>query len=67
VARQFYTWKNNLEDVQHTGWPRMVRTELKTQKDATVVNANCSQMANEVTAAAAAAAGISHGTCHNIV
>jgi hypothetical protein len=52
---------------EHTGQPRMVRTELKIQELATVVCAKHSQKVDEVTAAAAAAAaaaGISHGTCH---
>jgi hypothetical protein len=49
----------------------MVRTELKVQEVAMLVNANHSQTVDEITAAAAAAAaaaaGISHGTCHRIL
>jgi hypothetical protein len=41
----------------------MVRTEHKIQEVAFLVHANCSQMLDEV----AAAAGISHGTCHKIL
>jgi hypothetical protein len=52
-----------LEDDEHTGWPRMIRTELKIQEVATLVCANRSHMVDEI---AAAAAGISHGTCHKI-
>jgi hypothetical protein len=51
-----------LEDDKHTGWPRTVGTELKIQV-ATLVHANRSQTVGEI----AAAAGISHGTCHNIL
>jgi hypothetical protein len=42
----------------------MVRTELKIQEVATLVHANCSQMVDEI---AAAAAGTSHGTCQKIL
>jgi hypothetical protein len=52
-----------LEDDEHTGWPRMVRTELKIQEVATLVCADRSQMVDEI----ATAAGISHGTCHKIL
>jgi hypothetical protein len=51
-----------LEDDEHTGWPRMVRTELKIQEVATLVHANHSQMVDEIIAA-----GISHGTCYKIL
>jgi hypothetical protein len=54
---------SNLEGVQHTGQPRMARTELKIQEETTLVHANHSQMVDEVKAAA----GISHGTCHKSV
>jgi hypothetical protein len=53
-----------LEDDEHSGWPRTVRTELKIQEVATLVRANHSQMVDEI---AAAAEGISHGTCHKIL
>jgi hypothetical protein len=43
----------------------MVRTELEIQEVATSVPANCSLTADEI--AAAAAAGISHGTFHKIL
>jgi hypothetical protein len=51
-----------LEDDEHTGRPRTVRTELKIQEVATLVHTNRYQMVDEV-----AASGISHGTCHNIL
>jgi hypothetical protein len=51
-----------LEDDEHTGRPRTVRTELKIQEVATLVRADRSHMADEI-----AAAGISHGTCHKIL
>jgi hypothetical protein len=56
---------DSLEDDEHTCWPRTVRTELKIQEVATLVRANHSQTVDEI--AAAAAAGISHGTCHGIL
>jgi hypothetical protein len=43
--------------------PRTDRTEFKIQEVAMLVRANCSQMVDEI----AAAAGISHGTCHKIL
>jgi hypothetical protein len=52
-----------LEDDEHSSWPRSVRTELNIQEAATLVRANCSQMVDEITAAA----GISHGTCHKLL
>jgi hypothetical protein len=55
-----------LEDDEHTGRPRTVRTELKIQEVATFVHANHSQAVDEI-ATATAAAGISHGTCHKIL
>jgi uncharacterized protein YoaH (UPF0181 family) len=54
-----------LEDDEHTGRPRTVRTELKVQELATLVHDNHSQMVDQITVAAAA--GISHGTCHKIL
>jgi hypothetical protein len=51
-----------LEDVEHTGRPLTVRTELKIQEVATLVHANRFQTVDEI-----AAAGISHGTCHKIL
>jgi hypothetical protein len=55
--------RDSLEDDDHTGQPRTVRTELKSQEVATLVCANHSQMVDEI----AAAAGTSHGTCHKIL
>jgi fructose/tagatose bisphosphate aldolase len=52
-----------LEDDEHTGLSRTVRTELKMKEIATLVRANRSQTVDEV----AAAAGNSHGTCHRIL
>jgi hypothetical protein len=43
--------------------PRTARTALKMQDVATMVHANCSQMVDEI----AAAAGISHSTCQKIL
>jgi hypothetical protein len=51
-----------LEDDEHTGRPRTVRSKLKIQEVATSVRTNRSQTVDEITAA-----GISHGTCHNIL
>jgi hypothetical protein len=66
--KRFAQGRDSLEDDGHTGWPRTVRTELKIQEVATLVHANHSQMVGEIAvAAAAAAAGISHGTCHKIL
>jgi hypothetical protein len=56
--------RDSLEDDEHTGQPRTVRTELKIQEIATLVCANRSQTVDEI---AAAAAGISHCTCHKIL
>jgi hypothetical protein len=61
--KHFAQGKDSLEYDKHTGRPRMVRTELKIQEVVTLVCANNSQMIDET----AAAAGISHGTCHNIM
>jgi hypothetical protein len=54
-------------DDEHTGQPRTVRTELKTQEITTLVCANHSEMVDEIAAAAAAAGGISHGTLCKIL
>jgi hypothetical protein len=48
------------KDDEHTGQPRTVRTELKIQEVAMLVYANRSHTVDEI----AAAAWISHGTCH---
>jgi hypothetical protein len=40
-----------LEDDEHTGRPRLVRTELKIQEVATLVRANRFQTVDEVAAA----------------
>jgi transposase len=54
--------RDNLENDEHTGRPRTIRTELKIQEVAMLVRADRSLMADEI-----AAAGISHGTCHKIL
>jgi hypothetical protein len=63
--KRFAQGRETLENDEHFGWPRMVRTELNIQEVATLLCANRSQMVDEI--AAAAAAGISHGTCHKIL
>jgi hypothetical protein len=63
--KQFAEVRENLEDNEHTGLPRTVRTESKIQGAATLAHASCSQEEEEV--AAVTAAGISHGTCHKIL
>jgi hypothetical protein len=55
--------RDSLEDAGHSDRPRMVGNELKMQEFVKLLHANCSQMVEEVTAAA----GISHGTCHKIL
>jgi hypothetical protein len=55
--------RDGLEVDEHTGQPRAVRIELKIQEVATLVHDNHSQTTDEI----AAAAGISHGTCHKIL
>jgi hypothetical protein len=60
--KHFAQGRDSLEDVEHTGWPRTVRTELKIQEVAMLVHANHSQ-----TVAGITTAGISHGTCHKIM
>jgi transposase len=49
--------RGTLEDNEHTGRPRMVKTEPKIQEVAMMVHAKRSQVVDEI-----AAAGISHGT-----
>jgi hypothetical protein len=61
--KYFAQGRDSLEDDGHTGRPRTVRTDLKIQEVATCVRANRSQTGDEI----AAAAGISHGTCHKIL
>jgi hypothetical protein len=51
-----------LDDDEHTDRPRTVRTELKTQEVATLVQAIRSHTVDEV-----AATGISRGTSHRIL
>jgi hypothetical protein len=59
--KRFEEGKDSLEDDEHTGRPRMARTELKIQEVAALVRANRSHTVDE------AAAGICHGTCHKIL
>jgi hypothetical protein len=54
--------RDSLEDDEHTGQPRVVRTELAIEEVATLVRVNHSQSVDEV-----AAAAISHGTCRKIL
>jgi hypothetical protein len=61
---RFAQGRDSLEDDMRTGQPRTVRTEIKFQVVAMLVDPNHSQMVNEVVAAAA---GISHGTCYKIL
>jgi hypothetical protein len=56
--------RDSLEDDECTSRPKTVITKLKIQKVALLVCANHSQMVDEV---AAAAAWISHGTCHRFL
>jgi hypothetical protein len=60
--KRFAQERDSLEDYEHIGRPRTVRTEMKIQEVAVLANANCSKIVDEI-----AAAGISHGTCHKIV
>jgi hypothetical protein len=62
--KRFSQRRGRLEYDQRTGQPRTVRTELKIQKVATLVHANCSQIVTEMSAAAAVR--ISCGTFHKI-
>jgi hypothetical protein len=64
--KRFARGRDSLEE-EHIGQPRTVRTELKIQKVATLVHANCSQTVVEIAAAAATAEGISHGTHYKIL
>jgi hypothetical protein len=41
--KRFAQGRDSLEDNEQTGWPKMVRTELKIQEVATLVRANRSQ------------------------
>jgi hypothetical protein len=61
--KRFAQGRDSLEDEEHTGRSRTVRTDLKIQEVVTLVLANRSQTVDEI----AAAAGISHGTCHRIL
>jgi hypothetical protein len=61
--KPFAQGRDNFEDDEHTGRPRMFRTEFKIQEVATLVHANRSQTVDEI----AATARISHGTCHKIL
>jgi hypothetical protein len=63
--KRFAQGRDSLEDDEHTSRTRTVRTELGLQEIATLMRANRSQTVDEI--AAAAAAGISHGTCHKIL
>jgi hypothetical protein len=65
--KHFAQGRDILEDDEHTSQPRTVRTELKIQELATLVCANHSQTVDGMAAAAAAAGGIKHGTCHKIL
>jgi hypothetical protein len=59
--KRFVQGRDSLEDGEHTSWPRKVRTELEIQDVAMLVHVNHSKMGDKI------AAGISHGTCHNIL
>lgn len=61
--KRFAQGKDSLEDDEHNGQPTTVRPELKIQEVAMLGHANPAQMVAEV----AAAAGISHTTCHKIM
>jgi hypothetical protein len=60
--KHFAQRRDSLENDEHTGQARMVRTEFKNEEVAMLVCANRSQMLDQI-----AAAGISHGTCHKIL
>lgn len=49
---RFAQRRDSLEDCEHIGRLRTVRTELKFQELAMLMRSNCSQMQDEVTAAA---------------
>jgi histone-lysine N-methyltransferase SETMAR len=61
--KRFAQGRDSLEDNEHTGLLRTFRTELNIQEVATLVHASRSKTVDEI----AAAAGISHGTCHIIL
>jgi hypothetical protein len=61
--KHFAQGRESLEDDEHTGRPRTLRTELKIQEVAALVCANRSHTVDEI----AAATAISHGTCHKIL
>jgi hypothetical protein len=61
--KHFAQGRDSLEDDEHTGQPRMVRTELKIQAVATLVCANRSKTIDKISAEA----WISHGTCYKIL
>jgi hypothetical protein len=61
--KRFAQGRDSLENDEHTGRPRTFRTELKTHEIETLMRASRSQTVDEI----AAAAGISHGTCHKIL
>jgi hypothetical protein len=60
--KRFAQRRDSLEDDEHTGQPRTVTTELKTQEVAMLVSANRSETVDEI-----AEAGNSHGTCNKIL
>jgi hypothetical protein len=59
----FVQGRDSLEDDEHTGRPKAVRTECKIEEVTTSVCANRSLPIDDI----AAAVGISHGTCHKIL
>jgi hypothetical protein len=59
--KHFAQGRDNFEDGRLTSELRTVRTELRIQEITTFLSANCSKRVVE--GAAAAAVGISHGTC----
>jgi hypothetical protein len=62
--KRFAQGRDSLEDDEHSSQPIMVRTEPKIQEVAMLVCANRSQMVDGI---AAAATGISPGTCRKIL
>jgi predicted transcriptional regulator len=63
MAQMLCTGGDGLEDDEHTSQPRTVRSQFKIQEAAMLVRANLSQTIDEI----AAAAGITHDTCHKIL
>jgi hypothetical protein len=61
--KHFAHGRDRLEDDEHTGRSRTVRTELKIQEFVMLVRAICSQTVDEI----AAAAGFSHATYHRML